>query len=172
MTNNGTGPKQGLNVTSAREWRKLRKEGVLVSLPSGMVARLRPVSLMDLLRSGGIPETLGPMVADLLINGEVTAPREALTADLVATAADLYTRVCKAAFVAPAIVDKPTDDADEIEMEDVSQSDREFVLAWCNTPTTELRDFRHEQGQQNPPVEPVEPIASLRAKAESATSDS
>ena len=169
MTNNenGNAPKQGLRVTSAKEWKRLRKEGVLVELPSGMVARLRPVSIIDLWRSSGsIPDGLTAIIGDLLVNGTVSAQKSEMTAELITSIAELYTMVCRAAFVEPAIVDSPRDNAEEIALEDLSQADREFTLAWVSTPTTELKPFLTEQGQS---LESVEPSAGVRSKAKSDT---
>jgi len=169
MTDNSNwnGPKM-LSVTSAREWRKLRKEGQLVQLPSGLVARLRPVSIIDLWKSGNIPDGLTPMIGDLLVNGSVSAEKSEMTADLVSTVGQLYEIVCKAAFISPAIVSSPRDDADEIELEDVSQRDREFTLAWVSMPTTELRRFPEEQSAG---MEPVEPSPSLRSASKPTASN-
>ena len=157
---NGNAPKTKLTVSSAREWRRLRKEGVVVQLPSGLVARLRPVSIIDLWKSGNVPDGLTPMIGDLLVNGTVSAEKSEMTAELVGTVGQLYDIICRAAFIEPAIVDSPRDDADEIALEDVSQRDREFTLAWVSQPTTELRRFPDEEITD---MEPVEPKSSLRA---------
>lgn len=143
MSDQNTAPR--LQVTSAREWRKLRQEGLLVKLPSGLIARLRPVSIVDLWKTGNIPNGLIGLVSELLVNGTVQDVKPELSSDLVSAVGTLYDIVCKSAFVSPRIVVKPSDDEDEIEIEDVAQGDREFVLAWCSTPATELREFRGEQ---------------------------
>lgn len=157
---------KALRVTSAREWRKLRQQGVLVELPSGMVARLRPVGLMDLFRAGKIPDALTGIVAELVSNGTFAPEKSEMTGELITVVADLYDIVCRAAFISPAIVPAPQEDHDEIELEDVSQADRQFVLAWASAPTNELRDFRQEAGSQSATVEPVGTGEGIRKKAE------
>lgn len=55
-----------LQPTSATEWRKPREEGYVVTLPSGNVARLRPVALDALVTAGEIPDTLTPLAARMM----------------------------------------------------------------------------------------------------------
>lgn len=155
-----------LKVTSGKHWRKLRQEGQLVELPSGNVARLRPVSLIELWRLGKIPDVLTGVVVELLTASRLD-PERALekAAENVKNIADLYVIVCAAAFLEPRIVENPQAD-NEIAFEDISQEDRERVLAWTNAPQSELRPFRDES-QAN--VEPVRHGEGLWAKTGEAT---
>lgn len=131
-----------LKITSAKEWRALRQEGVLIELPSGMTARLRPVSLIDLWAAGQIPDGLTTLVSELLTKGQVTEMVEAGQKSLDALV-KLYTIVAKSAFLTPAVVDKARDNAEEIEIGDLTTEDREFVLRFANSPSAELRSFRN-----------------------------
>lgn len=167
MTDNGNGStSKGLQVTSAREFRRLRKEGQLVELPSGMVARLRPVALIDLWRNAGnIPDYLTSIIAELVANQTLVPEKSEMTGQLIGAVGDLYNLVCRAAFISPAIVDAPRDDAEEVQLEDISQADRQFVLAWASAPTNELSRFHNSEGGQEPPLESVESKSSLRTAA-------
>ncbi len=135
--------------TSAREWRKFREEGAFVKLPSGFTARLRPVSMQWLYKSGKIPDALTTLVAEIIKAGDATIPdvKDAATAII-----DLKIVVAKAAFINPTIVDEIKDPDSEILYEDLWEEDTEFVLSWAQRPQKELANFRTEQ---EPVVEPV-----------------
>ena len=153
-----------LKITSAREFRRLRREGQLVELPSGMVARLRPVALIDLWRTAGnIPDALTSIIAELVANQSLNPEKSEMTGQLIGAVGDLYGMVCRAAFITPAIVEAPRDEAEEIQLEDVTQADRQFVLAWASAPTNELGRFHHSEGGQESPLGSVEPSDGVRA---------
>lgn len=130
-----------LVVTSGAEWRRLREEGQHVTLPSGNVARLRPVSFEELLRAGRIPNPLLSTLRRMmgLDRIEQNAPRDLAkeTEDMIL----LMEIVCKSAMLEPRIVDDPTED-DEIAFFDLTSADRDYVMDWVQNPQSAVKPFR------------------------------
>lgn len=140
-------------VTSGRTWRQPREEGFVKVLPSGNVARLRPVDMSVLLESGEIPDILTPMAVSAIMDGADTE-KLANPDDLAKHTTEMirfFNLVCKAAFLEPRIVEVPQND-DEINIEDVELSDRSFVYALVTQPVEVLRSFRLSE---TPDVDPV-----------------
>lgn len=134
-----------LQATSGKEWRKMREQGVLVDLPSGFVARLRPIGLMALFSTGKIPDNLTPLVAEL-VTAERVDSRNAIqkATESMMAITQLYDLVCKECFLEPKVVDNPKSD-DEISLADIPDEDKQYVLAVANAPSIALRSFRDEQ---------------------------
>ncbi len=148
-----------LRITSAKEWRKLRADGVVIQLPSGFVARVRPVGLMELWKLDKIPDSLTGIVVELLTAQRVdpdTAVKKALESMRAITA--LYDVVCMSAFLEPRVV-MNNPGPDEIAVDDIDLADKEFLLAFVNGPTAALQPFRQEQESG---VEPVRDRQELR----------
>lgn len=129
--------------TPAAEWRKPREEGYIVTLPSGLQPRLRPVALDVLIMAGEIPDLLSPIAAKMLWS-ETNVEQIADVAELATGTAKLMNIVCKAAFLYPRIVDEDPGD-DEITLEDVSFADKSIVFQLAIQPAEVLRKFRDEQ---------------------------
>lgn len=135
-----------LRPTSGKEWRQPREEGYEKMLPSGKVARLRPVSPDQLIASGDVPDILTPLVLKMLYHGSdgseltqlVTSSEESLAH--ARGTMTLINAVCRAALVQPRIVDNPQAD-DEINIDDVEVLDRYFVFQLATQPAEVLRDF-------------------------------
>lgn len=143
-------------VSSAVEWRRPREEGFLKQLPSGKIARLRPISPDLLLYRGEVPDLLTGLVTKMVMGGADAQDLDAVVnpALSIAEAGDsvrFFNLVCQLAFVSPRIVENPQGD-DEIAIEDVDLVDRGFVWRVCTLATDELRFFRVE-----PPVD-VAPV--------------
>lgn len=134
-----------LRATAGRTWRAAREEGFEQLLPSGNVARLRPVALADLVAQGKVPDLLTPLVMRMAFEGIDAEPSELhdvergqeWTAAVLAT----YAAVCRAAFVSPRIVDDPQAD-DEIAIDDVDLFDRASVFFISTRGVETLRRFR------------------------------
>ena len=131
-------------VTSAKLWRRLRQEGVLVKLPSGFVARLRPVSIYDLVSEGQIPDILTPIALQTLITGGVEVQDDKAAAQRTA---DFVNVLVKHAFLKPRIVDEPDPESNyEIALEDVLGIDRTFIFTWLvGGQVDALRGFLDQQ---------------------------
>lgn len=128
--------------TAGRDWRTLREEGWLQSLPSGNVVRLRPVDLPTMLAHGKIPDLLTPIVGEMIF-GKADKPLEEKPEQAIELV-ELMTLVCTAAFLEPRIVDNPEAD-DEIHIEDVDFEDRGYVYTLVTQPTRVLYSFRRQQ---------------------------
>lgn len=133
-----------LKVTSAKEWRRLREEGAIVQLPTGVSARLRPVSLSELARKGRIPNTLLSVVSETItrVDGPQKGNARSNLEKIEATD-ELNKIIIESVFLDPKIVDDPKED-NEISYYDVSEIDKEFVLTWAQAPSREVRGFRYE----------------------------
>lgn len=135
-----------LRPTSGAAWRQPRTEGYTKELPSGAVARLRPVSPDQLIAAGEVPDILTPLVLKMLFQGsdgselsQLTQPEQVLSH--AGETVKLINAICRLAFVQPRIVDDPQTD-DEISIDDVAIIDRSFVFQLVTQPAEVLRDFR------------------------------
>ena len=137
-------------VTLGKAWRKAREEGEAVALPSGNVARIRPVALDVLLTSGNLPDLLSPIAAKTLWT-EVDTDQIADMAETAIGMAELVNIVCQASFVEPRIVDEATAD-DEITLEDIDFLDKTSVFQLATQPAEVLRRFRQQQEGNVDPV--------------------
>jgi hypothetical protein len=138
----------GPKVTSARDWRRLREEGVVVQLPSGFCPRLRPVGIEELVRRGRIPDELGPLAAETVWMGQPSAEQVRSASK---GALDFLNIVVQAAFLEPRVtLEDPGDD--EISIDDVDLGDKQFVFMWVTAPAAALRKFRDEQARNVDPV--------------------
>jgi hypothetical protein len=133
-----------LKVTSAKQWRKMREEGQIIKLPSGFVARLRPLSLEVLWRSGRLPNQLTTLVAELIRQGSYTPASETFARD-AELFVDLQVIMLQEIFMEPKVVEVIDDQETEILFEDITGEDREWALTWAQAPQRALASFRKEQ---------------------------
>ncbi len=155
-----------LRVTPGRAWRQPREEGYVGRLPSGNVARLRPVDLPTLLASGQIPDILTPLAAAMMFEGPEAVGKQPgdpvklkqQTVQMI----EFYNAVCRASFVEPRIVESPQAD-DEIAIEDISLEDRGFVFEIATKGVRALKFFRD---QPLPSLGPVQRGPDDGAEAE------
>jgi hypothetical protein len=133
-------------ATSAQEWKAVRREGELIELPSGRMARLRPVALMELFKLGRIPNSLMKIVAQLTHSESVepmvgSIEKSIQSIEEFSKLLDLLTCSC---FVEPRVTeDDPGDD--EIHVDDVTFEEKSFVLEYSQTPARAVRNFRLQQ---------------------------
>ena len=151
-----------LRATSGAAWREPRQAGIPVQLPSGNIARLRPVEPQALLKQGEIIDILTPLVAKMLFQGadasaetiaQVIGDATAGTDDNPAQLQEAATRladlervcdiVCKAAFVDPRVVDDPQAE-NEIAPDDIELADKVHVFTLALRGAAALRHFRYE----------------------------
>ncbi|MEM4406012.1 MAG: hypothetical protein QXS68_03110 [Candidatus Methanomethylicaceae archaeon] len=137
-------------VTPVDEWKRPR-QGELVTLPSGRVARIRRPNIDEMLLLGKIPNPLIPIVLGLVRKDEFEGV-ENLPDDVKAERmAALYKEfllqmktLCEAAFVEPRMSDDPSDEG-AISFFDLTPEDRDFLWEWMKQPVTAVEGFR--QGQ-------------------------
>ncbi len=130
------------------------QKGIEFRLPSGMNARLRPVTSRDLLKHlGRIPDELTGLVS-MLINPPADEGEEELSLadrikqidpEMMERQLLFLDEYCKIAFISPRIVDNPKPDTDELSPEWISEEDKGFVLALINTSVADLKRFRQFQ---------------------------
>jgi len=152
-----------ITPTLARTWRQPRAEGFVVTLPSGNVARLRPVALDRMILSGSLPDLLTPLAAKTLW----TTTDEAEIGNQIELArgfVDLVNLIVPLAMMEPTIVEDPQTDS-EISIEDIDFGDKVAVFQLATQPATFLKAFREQQagglatlhngeGQPLPPQQP------------------
>jgi hypothetical protein len=131
---------------SVKDWRaqqrKIRDEGMPFELPSGLVVQVRNVPIADFLTRGGIPDSLAPLVAEM-INGKANLDKldanKAMLAQMEMTDA-----VCRVAIVTPRIVDDPKKD-DEISLKELDEEDKGALMGLLGLPARKLEPFCHQQ---------------------------
>ena len=122
-----------------QEWRAAREQVEPKTLPSGQVAMLRRVHLLDLVEAGKIPDALSGLVLEVIDEGIKEPDLQDLTGYI-----EVVNLMAVAAFVDPPLVQgKGTDEA--LGVEEVSFQDRAAVFAWANEEAQKLRPFRKEQ---------------------------
>jgi len=135
------------SVTSAAEWREPREKGFTVTLPSGNVARIRPVALDVMIRDGSLPDLLSPIAAKALWT-ETDVEQIGEIAELATGMAELFGQVCKAAFMEPRVVENVEDLGEgEIALSDVAFDDKAFVFQLAIQPAQILRKFCEQQAR-------------------------
>lgn len=138
---NGSNP---LKVTSADEWGKLYKEGVLVPLPSGKVARLRPVGIEELVRTGKIPDDLSPLAAEVVW---MNTPERGTVRTMGKRAVEMLNIVVQAAFIEPRVVIDTEPGEGEISIDYIDLVDKQEVFTWVTAPVAVLANFRARQAR-------------------------
>ena len=131
--------------TPAKAWRQPREEGYLITLPSGNIARLRPVALDVLILSGELPDLLSPIAAKMLWE-ETDVAELANAAELATGTAKLMNHVCRAAMMEPvvaAVGEEPKDG--EIALEDIDFQDKSIIFQLAISPAVAMRNFRDRQ---------------------------
>lgn len=131
---------------SLREWRerrRTREEGLEITLPSGLSARIRAVGVDTFLMSGHIPDSLTPIIAEAVNTGIAQLP-ELDTVQATRDYLQLLDALAKTAFVSPKVVDRPQAD-NEISPEDIDVGDKMWVLGFLGRPADALKSFRQEQ---------------------------
>lgn len=153
-----------LQPTEGRVWRAPREKGITVKLPSGNVARIRPVGMDLVVRVGYIPGVLANTIVGMIETGHGEPP----------TSADLEEEkewfrfldcLCELAFVAPRIVKEPQAD-DEISIDDVELQDKMAIWRVLGAPARALVDYFQRQAQ------PVEAVANAEVHPSTGESDS
>jgi hypothetical protein len=141
-------------VTSGAAWRKKKAEGVLVTLPSGNVARLvRTLDLPLLLKAGKIPNPLAPIVQEMLDLKKPALNLQGKDDDgvLIEQLLELVHSQLPRIFIEPKVVQRPEDADlewepadDEITVDDIDPEDAMFVFAYGQGGPSDAATFREE----------------------------
>lgn len=150
MSENGNGAEPLANVTSAAEFRRVREQGEVITLPStGRKVRMRVVKPSHLLRLGKIPDPLSDLVVKILFGPITTAEYDAFFSldERKGHALDMVESlrvVCTAALLEPRIVDNPQAD-DEIHIDDLEDGEQRQIFDLALLEATGLSRFRERQ---------------------------
>lgn len=146
-------------VTSASEWRNKKKKGQIITLPSGLVARvMRVMDLMEMIKNGKIPSPLtgviNNMVSDKTAGPEkASEEQEKLDPDAVSEMLKLIDDCVARAMVEPKVEIPPEDaptywepeDEDAISINDMELDDRFFIFTFAQGFASDLESFRKGQ---------------------------
>lgn len=156
-------------VTSGKDWRRPREEGIEITLPSGNTAKLRPVGAEWFLNQESIPDLLTPIIA-AEAEGRDWSEDEKATASLneLGKSKDFLNSLVKAFFASPKVVDNPEAD-DEISPEDVEYQDKLVLMQLIGTPAVALRQFREKQIRNAAPLSTIQANAAETKQADDDT---
>jgi hypothetical protein len=150
---------------SVKEWREqqrtIRDEGMVLELPSGLEIRVRNVPIADFLTRGGIPDSLAPLVAEM-INGKANLEKIGANKALLAQM-EMTDAVCRTAIVFPRIVDEPKKE-DEISLKELDEEDKGVLMGLLGLPARKLEPFCHQQKRT---LERLRQLEALEAASES-----
>jgi hypothetical protein len=108
--------------------------------PGGLKARLKRVTLMDLVGRGKIPDTLSSLVVETIQKERL--PTEELSMEEMAETVQVINLVCMACFVEPQVTEEPTEES--LGIYDIPWEIRTEVFSWANGAAEKLRPFRKE----------------------------
>lgn len=131
------------SATPGSAWRRPREQGEIVTLPSGNVARVRPVAVDALLAAGRIPDLLSGVAAKTLWTETDTATI-AEQAETAKHFADLINLIVPLVMLEPRVVDNPEGD-EQIALDDIEFSDKIAIFQLATGGSTVLRQFRLDQ---------------------------
>lgn len=115
-----------LQVTPISQW----KQGEVVQLPSGFVARLKRPDVIELiLDDGKVPDVLMPLIFGQQVKPGRQPNTEEITPEMLELLVPTLKKMTKACFVEPRISDTP--DENSIGVEDVPFADKLWVFQWA-----------------------------------------
>lgn len=129
-------------LTPAAEFRRMRAEGVVVTLATGRVVKIRPVQLARLLQGGTVPDHLSTFVAQMVWHGAADDDRDMRTKAIEWL--EYLDLIAAAALMHPRVVESPTLD-DEIEPADLTYGELLEIESVARMPMEAVRRFRREQ---------------------------
>ena len=137
----------GLQPTSAADWKRPREEGVVVSLPySGHNIRLRPVAIDVLVTTGKIPDILSSIAMSVLFE-ETTVESILQDPAQLKNWGEILNIVIPAAVMEPSVAmpgEEPT--AEQITIDDIDYLDKMFIFNYATSGARALYLFRDQQG--------------------------
>lgn len=131
------------------DWRQSRTE--TMTLPGGLEVTVKRVSIIDLIASGQVPNTLLHEVEALGRGGSTEINLEEMPK--YATAINLIVKAC---LVTPPVADEP--DAEHLGVNELPLEDRMVIFEWAQADTKKLQPFRAQPGS---PVDNPQPGSDL-----------
>lgn len=128
-------------VTSAFEWRSPYEQGVKIRLVSGNIARIRPVNLDTFIQSGYIPNNLLPLIEEMFINTQTDTSKKITLDEYLDEHLVILNAFCKTCFVEPEVVDEITDPQRQITPAQISNDDKQDLIAFLGRPARVLAEF-------------------------------
>jgi hypothetical protein len=171
-----------LQATSAAAWSAPRREGMLIELPSGNVARLRrALDLVFLLKTGQIPNPLANVVNNMIRKQSAEFPMKDMDEKALQQMLELVEQTCVQCFLEPKVaipprveikhedgtVNKIADPAwdppeDTISIDDLDMKDKFFVFGFVQGGSADLKTFRE---QSTPSVDTVQDGEGVQPEA-------
>lgn len=121
-------------LVARRVWRKRKREGRLLQTASGLVLRVRDLTLIDLVKAGHIPQ---PLIAAV----EIMFDKGKLTMDEAIKSLPAIEAVVKAAVVAPKVVEGVSDKDDEVGLGEMTVDEKLSVVNYVNSAPIGLFNF-------------------------------
>lgn len=128
-----------LAVSSAQAFRKKKldyDEGEVISLPSGLVVKVKRPSVPHMIKAGRLPASLA--AAQFRMQ---TSQNEASDKD-VERIYQLQLKIVELALIEPKVAQAPDYDAGEISIDDIEPTDCDAIYAWVNGGDEALSKFR------------------------------
>lgn len=152
-----------LTPTPADQWVKkgaAELEGIDLPLPSGNVARVKRVGLMELLAGGHIPDSLTPVAEEAVRKGKglpkLDAQEMLKDPEKLADVETLMRNVLVACVVAPQVLPVPTDKGGDpipfdkrkpgLYADEVLDGDKMYIMNFAFGGSADLARFREEHG--------------------------
>lgn len=131
-------------VTSGKNWRSPREDGIELEFPSGNTAKIKPLDIGAYIKIGYVPDILKPVVIKVVSDGsgmlELGDEYENSVEWL-----KLLDSLVAYAFVDPVVVDEDPYEDNQITVNDVSFRDKVFLFTFFGRPANELSTFRDGQ---------------------------
>lgn len=128
-----------MSTSNLAEWRQQRA-GEWVTLPSGLVVFVKPVTLLDLAAQGDIPAPLLAVAQQVVAQEQVTTNTLAQLPGSTETLQLLARAMCQE----PRVVDTVTDPTTEVGAAELSAYDLITLYRWASRGLAPLRPFRGE----------------------------
>jgi len=121
------------------------KVTTVFTLPSGNVAEVKPVTLVDLAKRGAVPQNLVGAATEMT-NRKAS---ESLNLEQMGEFAQLVDLIAMSCFVDPRLVPDDQDpDEDSLRVGDVGFHDKLAVMQWADKAAGALTPFREEQARE------------------------
>lgn len=146
-----------LAASSASSFKKARK-GRLLTLPSGLIAKVKRVELQTYILKNDVPNPLMAIIHEAISKGKGIDMEKALGVDKgeldlekLAEMYEIVDNLMVAMFVEPKVEPAPEDekdrDDDVVYPDDIDEEDKMFLFQWSMGGTEDIATFRLEAQQ-------------------------